>query len=39
MDQVSTWHAGRPQPWPDCFKWAQSPIFGPCSLWSNGWMD
>jgi len=20
-------------------KWAQRPVFGPCLLWSNGWMD
>jgi len=20
-------------------KWAQPPIFGPCLLWPNGWMD
>jgi len=20
-------------------KWAEPPIFGPCQLWPNGWMD
>jgi len=94
-DQVETWHAGRPRPWPHCVRWgpsspspkggkvsqfsshvycgqiaacvkmplgmvvglgsghivldgdparppqkgAQPPIFGPCFLWPNGWMD
>jgi len=36
----------RPQPRPHCVRWrptppkgAQPPIFGPCLLWPNGWMD
>jgi len=28
---------GNPVPLPK--KWAKTPIFGPCLLWSNGWMD
>jgi len=44
-----TWHGGRPRPWPHCVRWGPSspspigaqprPIFGPCLLWPNGWMD
>jgi len=43
-----TWQGGRPQPWPHRVRWgpscpspkgAQPPIFGPCLLWPNGWMD
>jgi len=49
MDQDETWHAGKPRKsalatlcqmetsYPQ--KWAQPPIFGPCLLWPNGWMD
>jgi len=48
MHQDETWHAGRPQPWPQCVTWGPSspspkglspPIFGPYLLWPNGWMD
>ena len=48
-DQDETWHAGRPRPWlqPHCVRWGPSshpeghspPIFGPCLLWPNSWMD
>jgi len=45
-DQNETWHAGRPRPRPHCVGWgptspkgAQPPIFGPCSLCPNGWVD
>ena len=47
-DQDETWHAGRPRPWPHCFRWgssstspkgAQPPIFGPYLLRPNGCMD
>ena len=24
MDQDETWHAGRPRPWPHCFRWGPS---------------
>ena len=24
MDQDQTWHAGRPQPWPNCVRWGSS---------------
>jgi len=39
---------GRPPPRPHCVRWgpssalskgAQPPIFGPCLLWPNGWLD
>jgi len=48
MDQDETWHAGRPRPWPHCFRWGPSSpspkgnsalILGPYLLWPNGWMD
>jgi len=42
-------HGGRPQPRRHCVRWGQAPhsqkrgrslpIFGPCLLWTNGWMD
>jgi len=44
----ATWYRGRPRPRPHCATWgptsrhrkrAQPPIFGPCLLWPNGWMD
>ena len=46
-DQDETWHAGRPHPWPHCFRWdPDSPpqrgvpqIFGPRLLRRNGCMD
>ena len=49
MDQVGTWHRGRPWSSPHCARWghssptqkgdrAPSPIFGPSLLWPNGWM-
>jgi len=46
--QDDTWYGGRPQPRPHCVRWGPSsqqkghsprPIFGPCLLWPNGWMD
>ena len=49
MDQDTTWHGGRPRPWPYCVRWGPStlpkrgtaplPNFWPMSLWQNGWMD
>jgi len=48
MDQDETCHAGGHRPWPHCFRWGpsspspkgtQPPIFGPCLLWPNGWVD
>jgi len=44
------WTGGRPRPWPHCVRWGPSsppqkggtaapPLFGPCLLWPNGWMD
>jgi len=47
-NQDETWHAGRTQLWPHCFRWgpsspsykgAQPPIFGPYMLRPNGCMD
>jgi len=47
-DQDETWYAGRTQPRLQCVRWGPScpvskghtsPIFGPCPLWPNGWMD
>ena len=47
-DQDETWHAGRPRPWPHCFRWrpsslspkgAQTPNFRPISVaakWLHG---
>jgi len=44
----ATWCGGRPRPRPHSARWGpsspsakgvQSPIFGPCILWPNGWMD
>ena len=47
MHQDANWYGGRP--WPLCSMWTQlrpekmahspHPIFGPCLLWPNGWMD
>jgi len=48
--QDATLYAGRPQPRRLCVLWGPSypqkkrtqppyPIFGPCLLWPNGWMD
>jgi len=51
MHQDATWYGYRPQPRGFCVRWrpsrpslkrGRSPlpqIFGPCLLWSNGWMD
>jgi len=49
MGQDAGWYGGRPGPGPRCARWgpsfrlpkkgAQPPIFGPCPLWPNGWMD
>jgi len=49
IDQNDTWYEGKPQPMPHCVRWGpssspakkgpQPPIFGPCLLWPNGWMD
>jgi len=45
MDQNQTWHGGMPWPRPHCVRSSSphlqscTPIFGPCSLWLNGWMD
>jgi len=48
MDQDETWHAGSSRHWPYCVRWGPisppqrgtaRPIFGPCLLWPNGWMD
>ena len=30
---------GDPAPYPQKGAAAQPPIFGPCLLWPNGWMD
>jgi len=47
MDQDATWCRRRPGPRGLCVTWgprslpkkgAEPPIFGPCSLWPNGWM-
>ena len=43
----SAWYGGRPRPRRHCvrqgpsspLKGAEPPVFGPCLLWSNGWMD
>jgi len=49
MHQDATWYGGSPQPRGLCVRWgpspplpkkgAEPPIFGPCLLWPNGWMD
>jgi len=49
MDQDATWYGGKPWPRPHCVRWGPStsplkkghdfPIFGPCLLWLNGWID
>jgi len=48
VDQDETWYASRPRPRPHCVRWgpsspspkgAQPPIFGPCLLSPNGWLD
>ena len=46
MDQVETWHGGRPRPQPQCIRWVLPPKGGTAAfqfsahvLWSNGWMD
>ena len=42
MHQDTTWYGGRPQPRWHCVRWdpaPQPPVFGPCLLWPNGWMD
>jgi len=49
MDQDETWHAGRLRYRPHCVRWGtqlhlpkgvlQPPIFGPCLLSPNGYMD
>ena len=38
MDQLGTWHGGRPRP-RQHGEGDTTPIFGPCLLWPNGWMD
>jgi len=47
--QGHTWHGGRPRPRRHCVRWGPSsppqkgaqppPIFCPCLLWPNGYMD
>jgi len=49
MDQDATWYGGRRRSRRLCVRWGPSspnrkrpqppPSFGPCLLWSNGWMD
>ena len=47
MDRDATWQGGRAQPKRHCVRWGCSspergttpPLFGPCLLWPNGWMD
>jgi len=49
MYQDTTWYEGRPRVRRHCVRWGpsspsskgaqQPPIFGPCLLWPNGWMD
>ena len=49
IDQNTTWYGGRPQPRGLCVRWGpfpsqkrvepSSPIFRPCLLWPNDWMD
>ena len=48
MHQDATWYGGRPRPTRHCVRCGPSyrkrhthrhPIFGPCLLWPNGWMD
>ena len=46
MDQDETWHAGRPRPQTHSVRPAPAPpkrhsppIFRPCLLWPNRWMD
>jgi len=48
MYQDATWYIGRPRPRPQCVRWGPSsppkkrhspPIFGPCLLWPDSWMD
>jgi len=47
MDQDETWHAGRPRPWPQCFRWgpispspkgAQPTNFWPISVMAK-WLN
>jgi len=47
MDQ-DTWYGGMPRPRPHCVRWGpisppkkghSPPLFGPCLLLPNGWMD
>ena len=48
--QDAIWYGGRPWLWRLCVRWGPSypqkkkahhphPIFGPCLLWPNGWMN
>jgi len=46
--QGTSRYGGRPRSRPRCVRWgpssphlngAQPPLFGPCLLWPNGWMD
>jgi len=50
IDQDVTRYVGRPRPRPHCDRWgpssptergtaAPSPLFRPCLLWPNHWMD
>jgi len=46
VDQYATWYVDRPRPKPHCVRCGSSfpkrgtaPIFSPCLLWPNGWMD
>jgi len=47
-DEDETWHGGRPRPRSQCARWgpnspkrgtAPLPIFSPCLLWPNSWID
>ena len=47
MDQDETWRGSRSRPRPHCVRWDPAPrpergtppIFGPCLLWPNCWME
>jgi len=46
MDQDATWYGGKPRPRRRCVRWGRSsspkataPVFGPCLLWPNGWIN
>jgi len=36
---LGSWYKGSPRPRPHCVKGHSPPIFSPCLLWSNDWID